>query len=999
MDAFRKRRSKIAGVARHPSSTDLLASNFPASLRGNRQVQKQRNFLKLASDSSSCSSDTTEEDSFMVDLRWRSSRKSFAMPMKKLLAEEMSKENESRRRSPSVIARLMGLDGLPPLQYSHKQQKGSFEDGQQKAQKNCTFSSRRSSRKNSKDEQDFKDVFEVTDSKKVESTSYSSQETGNSNHAESEMAFIRHKFMDVKRFSTDENLQHSKEFDDALEVLDSNKDLLLKFLQQPDSLFTKHLHDLQNCSPESHCGHISAMKFSHSPNHENISLGQKLSHTLINENSSLSQRTDRESRWKNHGNFPQNHQADILSHPCAVQNHPKTSKVRVEEKKELASLPTRIVVLKPNLDRSYNAARISSSPSPSHHQPSDCKTNTEIVGLKNREVEVWGKKRVSDDLGILRPNSWESREIAKEIARKMRNTSSNGSVKFSTSKLRGYAGDESSCDISGSESANDSDVTTVTSRENSDRNNRHRSPSSHSSESPVSREAKKRLSERWKMTCRSQEICVTSRGRTLGEMLAKPDREVKPAKFSGMIEEGSHRFGSDDGSWLCGEPLGISSRDGWKDECLSKLSRSRSLPASADFGNPGTSLHRGIFCGDKYVVPRDGRNRDRNKAVKGNFSLREGSLSKSSRAGVKKSQFLSTDNNEKNDTPPEVDLPSFMVESNLEEDGQPAQNPVVSEASTSTVTVTSSFHENEENVNNQNMAALSEPIHLELSASSSVNGDFSTGDLDTLASQDILDGLHEGAPSHHPEPQLKSHTSSKEADQPSPVSVIEAPFVDDLSSGSECFESLSADLHGLRTQLKLLKLESEAYAEGSMLVSSDDDADEVSSGFAYDRGMLRAEENLESSYITDVLIDSGISGTDPDTFMVAWYSPDCPVNPFLFEELEKKYCNLTSWSRAERKLIFDRLNSKLLEMNQQIADQHPWVKPARRIHPNWNKRGLEDSLCKLLVGQDKKVKKDATDKVLGSESEWLELGHDSDDIGREIERLLIDELVAEVAAM
>lgn len=62
--------------------------------------------------------------------------------------------------------------------------------------------------------------------------------------------------------------------------------------------------------------------------------------------------------------------------------------------------------------------------------------------------------------------------------------------------------------------------------------------------------------------------------------------------------------------------------------------------------------------------------------------------------------------------------------------------------------------------------------------------------------QDTLDGLHEGAPSHHSEPQLKSHASSKEADQPSPVSVIEAPFVDDLSSGSECFESLSADLHG-----------------------------------------------------------------------------------------------------------------------------------------------------------------------------------------------------------
>lgn len=44
--------------------------------------------------------------------------------------------------------------------------------------------------------------------------------------------------------------------------------------------------------------------------------------------------------------------------------------------------------------------------------------------------------------------------------------------------------------------------------------------------------------------------------------------------------------------------------------------------------------------------------------------------------------------------------------------------------------------------------------------------------------------------------ELGSRAGSKEGDQPSPISVIEAPFTDDLSSGSECFESISADLHG-----------------------------------------------------------------------------------------------------------------------------------------------------------------------------------------------------------
>lgn len=39
-------------------------------------------------------------------------------------------------------------------------------------------------------------------------------------------------------------------------------------------------------------------------------------------------------------------------------------------------------------------------------------------------------------------------------------------------------------------------------------------------------------------------------------------------------------------------------------------------------------------------------------------------------------------------------------------------------------------------------------------------------------------------------------SSCKDADQPSPVSVLEPSFTDDLSSCSECFESLSADLQG-----------------------------------------------------------------------------------------------------------------------------------------------------------------------------------------------------------
>lgn len=910
------------------------------------------------------------------------------MPMKNLLAEVMTKENESRRRSPSLIGRLMGLDGMPPQQPVHKQLKRNNENGLEKVQKSSTFYNRQSSRKNSKDEQEFKDVFEVLDSKKVEATGNSRQSIGNSKRVEAEMAFIQQKFMDVKRLSTDEKLHDSKEFDDALEVLDSNKDLLLKFLQQPDSLFTKHLHDLQKGLPEPHCSRVPTVKSSQ---------------PLRSENSSLSQRTQRESQRKNHSRSPHNCQADTLNHSSAVLGPLKLSKVRVEEKNHQALQPMKIVVLKPNLEKSQNATRISSSPRSSHYLPSDCRKHKELLDIKTREADIWGKKKVSGDLETLRPNSSrESREIAREITRKMRNTLTNSSVNFSTSKFRGYAGDESS---SGSESATDSNVTKVTFEENFNRNNRRRSSYIRSSESPVSREAKKRLSERWKMAHRAQEVRVDNRGSTLGEMLAIPVTGVRRANYRSTTEEKrSHKFDQGDGRSSLFAPLGISSKDGWRDACHGSLSRSRSLPSSADLQNPRANLHQDNVCsGAIYVLPKDGQTQDASKPIKGKFSPSEGSQSMNSNSSMNKSRFLSMNDNEESSTPQHVDLPDWLVTNSIKDDGQSVDQPLVPVASADSLTATSSLHENEMNVNNHNATVIAEPCHQELLASSSINSHFSAGDLDALASEEIHDGQQEGAPLHCPETQRESHPSSKEVDQPSPVSVFEAPFTDEPSSSSECFESLSADIHGLRLQLQLLKSENEGYAEGSMVVvSSDDDADEVSSRFVNDKGTSsRAEEYLESSYIANVLADSGINGTDPDTFTSTWYSPDCPLNSSVFEELEKKYSNQTSsWSRAERKLIFDRINLQLLEIYHQSTPQHPWVKKtARSTHPKWNKQELEDSLRKLLAVQDKKAKKDVTNYVIGSELQWLDLIDDIDIIGREIERLLIDELVAEVAAV
>ncbi|ESR42240.1 hypothetical protein CICLE_v10011022mg [Citrus x clementina] len=908
----------------------------------------------------------------------------------------MSRETESKRRSPSVIARLMGFDGLPATQAAHKQHKRSAENNQpwtasaEKAQRSTTSSGRRSFRKSSKEEQEFKDVFEVLDASKMETCS--KQESTNSKLSEAEMVFIRQKFMEAKRLSTDERFQDSKEFQDALEVLDSNKDLLLKFLQQPDSLFTKHLHDL-GASSQSHCGHISAMTPSLARQCESSDVGWK---------------AERGTQCKNQRKSSQEHPDGLSRHSSsghAAQSLNKPAIVQLEGKEDHSVLPTRIVVLKPNVGRVQAAARTVSSPRSSHGYPSDSRKHTELPGpgMENREPETWEKKKFPDDVGFSRHKSRESRELAKEITRQMRDNLSSVSMKFSSTGFKGYAGDESSSNFSGNESANELEIKTMTSKDGFIRHRRSRSSSSHSSESSVSREAKKRLSERWKMSHKSQELGVINRGNTLGEMLAMSDREVRPANVDTLIgQEGfCDRRDGNNGPTRWVEPLGISSRDGWKDGRISTLTRSRSLPTSSTLASPKTSMRYESLRDDRYIIPKETIKRERGKAVKGNFNQREGSSSRSSKASRRKYLSSQCTSRESNITSPDTHFTLNQVESNIKEYDPSEESFMVLESSPSIVMETNSVLENVLHVEHDNTIISSRLPNPEFSSPLLLNADSSTGDLDISSSKEPSAGSSKEVPLHQTISEIESPARSKEADQPSPVSILEAPFVDDLSCGSEYFESVSADLHGLRMQLQLLKLdklESEAFTEGTMHISSDEDEEERSVGVTDEKSILKAEENWEHSYVADILIHSGIKDVNPEMFVTTCYSPECPVSPSVFEELEKKYSNLNSLPRSERKLLFDCINAQLLEIHQRFIDPLPWVRTTIRVKPKWNENGLLDNLRTFLISKHKKVDKDAGENVLARELQWLDTADDIDVIGKEIEILLIDELVADVVA-
>ncbi|CAL5387208.1 unnamed protein product [Camellia sinensis] len=245
-----------------------------------------------------------------------------------------------------------------------------------------------------------------------------------------------------------------------------------------------------------------------------------------------------------------------------------------------------------------------------------------------------------------------------------------------------------------------------------------------------------------------------------------------------------------------------------------------------------------------------------------------------------------------------------------------------------------------------------------------------------------------------PVPEPQSPTNSKEVDHPSRVSILEAPFVEDvnvLSPGSKCFERVNAGLNAI-------KIESGANVDGLMPPSDKD----VSQGFVsvFEDNEVFNDESWESIYLANVLIDSGYDDANLDTFVSTWYSLDCPLDPCLFDNVEEKYSNETTSSRSERKLLFDRINFGLFEMFHQFVDPLPWVKqPTKKVGLTRQKHGIGYELHKLLASGENSMHEDVTERVLDREMQWLDSGDGVDAIGTKIKKLLMDDLIVEVVNM
>lgn len=190
-------------------------------------------------------------------------------------------------------------------------------------------------------------------------------------------------------------------------------------------------------------------------------------------------------------------------------------------------------------------------------------------------------------------------------------------------------------------------------------------------------------------------------------------------------------------------------------------------------------------------------------------------------------------------------------------------------------------------------------------------------------------------------------------------------------------------------QLQLLKLESATYNEGGMLVSSDEDTDQEESSTITDETMINqelGEEDWKSLYLVDLLANSRFSELDHDTVAAI------PVDPSLFQDLEKKYSSVKTSTRLERKFLFDQISRELMQILKQFSDPHPWVK-STRVCPKWDTNKIQETLRDLVTRKDEKPSKDDVEE---KELQWLSLEDDIEIIGREIEEMLTDELITEL---
>ncbi|KAJ8899231.1 hypothetical protein K2173_012765 [Erythroxylum novogranatense] len=900
--------------------------------------------------------DEIEDKMMVADLRRSySNKKVNGTPMKTLIAQEMSKEVESKHNPPNVVAKLMGLDTLP-VQLPNSGTRGGHMKGYSRRslshsgvlmesweqdlgilekQMHCEAH-------HCHEQNQQKDVPVIWQQPQEVNARDSSAQKGryNENVDEKGMALIRQKFMEAKCLAAD---CQSKEFREAIDVLSSNRDLLLKFLEKPNSMFSRSLYHMESIPPASDTKHITVLKPT----------------KLIDNEKVMSKKSDKQVKKTNQMGYATDYQINGNSYSASFCN---------QKVDDCPSQPTRIVVLKPSPGITRDCKAVVSPPY----------SSTRIIQCEDTH------DKFEDD------EARESTELATgcQIPSDVRDETLLSSV-FSN----GYIGDDSSFDKSEIEYADgnltESEIISPTSRHSWDYINEFGSPYSSAScsrvscspESSVCREAKKRLSERWAMMTlngssqEQKDACRSSS--TLGDMLALSD--VKCAvRLEGEISNKQQ------------EPRGSTcylTSDLNKEEGVARspknLLRSKSLPVSSAVLGARINVDISDPEAGKMQVPKE---------------VIESKSSKSSFKGRVSSLFFSRNKRRNEEKSARSQIKDELQATNSETLSSPVHLPgklggdVTQCANTAFEVYSSGLQGSSIKTTNPDLMGMETK--------------------EGLVSKEHMENLQRVLSVAKP---LLPGNASENQDQPSPISVLEPLFEEDNIIPEACI-NMKSERRGVEIMSPKSNLIDKSPLIGSIsrTLLWDDIRSEMGTPFPLNRSLAasvpeEAEQDLFS--LVQTLISA--AGLEDKvlihTFYAGWHSAESPLDPSLRE----KYANLNDKEllheakrrqrRSNRKLVFDCVNAAIVEFTSYGSDRSTSCKCQNRTK--------EASLVVLVdhvwsqikewisMGDDGDSNSLVVEKGLRSEvvgKGWADnMIMELDNLGREIEGKLIEDLVEE----
>ncbi|XP_038897602.1 uncharacterized protein LOC120085607 [Benincasa hispida] len=874
-------------------------------------------------------------DSQIEDGLGHSIGKANRTPMKMLIDQEMSKDAESKIAPPNVVAKLMGLDTLPE-QVGSAANKTPSRGSQSTAKESrlaleCTELVDHHLEKGAlcQIHQSSVDVYGIwqqclktnNDREKLHYGSF------DKSIDEKKMALVRQKFTEAKRLATDEKLRQSKEFQDALEVLSSNKELFVKFLQEPNSLFSQHSFQLCSLptSPEKKC--ITILRPSKLVGSENISEAGK--------------RCEKQMK-----------KPAQVCHSTACD---KSGNVRTlpNQKFDEYVQPTRIVVLKPNIGKNHGVKPLVTQ------QP--CSSPNKSSGNFYEEVE---------DVEV--PESREATEISEQLSEDQMGHRRDETL-ISSLFSNGYTGDESSFYKSDNEYAggvlSDLELMSPSSRHSWDYVNKFDSPYSISSisriscspESSVCREAKKRLSERWSLmalNANSQEPRHIRRSSsTLGEMLSLSDQKkpIEPIDQRTNEEEERGEFASCLSTDFSKEDIRNSPRS---------LQRSKSAPVS-----PLMSTTADVTT--EKASPTK---------VKLSFKGKISSLFFSRNKKLTKEKRNASQCKEELDT------------SVVETLGASLPPGRVGDASC---------------VNNSRLEECSSSALCE-----------SSGTSPDLTSKLGVVSLEAGLPfSRH----LMPGNASENPDHPSPCSVLEPPFDDD-DIMHVSFSHIKPNSRGIHVPTKSSLIDKSPPIESiSRTLTWEDTYSENTEPYLFKPSLAcedrEEEEQKWLGLVRSLFSAAGLNDSvQLNSFLSRWHSLENPLDP----SLRNNFANLSDkepeqeakrrQSRSNWKLIFDSVSAVLVEITGFRSEMSMMVLSSNWVHADAPSQPLIDVVwdqlkdwlsgetqcvgCEIGDSNSLVVERVVRKEVVGKG--WIQqLQEEMDDLGKEIEGKLLEELVEE----